>query len=592
MKTLKRLSIRTQVLLFGLFIIAIIPIIISRVYQLSSETIINQNTQYNTELVSLLKERISANYANISSMMMNVGYDSTVQKFLLEKDKLRVYDLSQKVEGLLSVARNMNTDILDIIVIGSSNTRVSIAGRTKYAADLMNTAGDDGIVQYRGYSPPDKILDKSKLLFGMNIFASGDTSLYGEKIGYLAVIMDMRAIQTEFSEYPRLAGTSFFMMDDKGVIYSNSNEPEAMLEPILNRTTYEDGKSTVETINGKKYAIQSFQLPEISGRIVTAVPVHNLMKELEKLKKFSIGLLALTLLIVSIPYSVLVMNLLRPLSRLMRYMNQLKAGSLQVLNNKVDLRGYAEMEIISRQFNDMTTRIHDLTGQLVDASTQLYQADLEKQRAEYSYLQSQINPHFLSNTLDTIKGVAIVKGNREIFDMTTALSTMLRYSIKGNEEVTLGEELKIAEACVKIYQGRFPDKFTYTLFCPQEWLHISVPKMILQPIIENALAHGLEAQGSGVLLISVEASEEGLLEISVEDNGVGIPSERLEQLTKLLAQKNIESGDHIGLLNVNNRLHLKYGDPCGVRLYSQEGSGTKTVLMLPGTLIEPQEYGA
>ncbi|GIP54346.1 sensor histidine kinase [Paenibacillus vini] len=592
MKTIKRLSIRTQVLLFGLFIIALIPVIISRVYQLSSETIINQNTQYNTELVSLLKERISANYANISSMMMNVGYDSTVQKFLLEKDKLRVYDLSQKVEGLLSIARNMNTDILDIVVTGSSNTRVSIAGRTKYVEDLMDTAGDDGIVQYRGYSPPDKILDKSKLLFGMNIFASGDTSKYGEKIGYLAVIMDMRAIQTEFSEYPRLAGTSFFMIDDKGVIYSNSNEPEAMLEPILNRAAYEDGKSTVETINGKKYAIQSFQLPEISGRIVTAVPVHSLMKELEKLKKFSIWLLALTLLVVSIPYSVLVMNLLRPLSRLMRYMNQLKAGSLQVLNNKVDLRGYAEMEIISRQFNDMTTRIHDLTGQLVDASTQLYQSDLEKQRAEYSYLQSQINPHFLSNTLDTIKGVAIVKGNREIFEMTTALSTMLRYSIKGKEEVTLGEELKIAEACVKIYQGRFPDKFTYTLFCPQEWLHISVPKMILQPIIENALAHGLEAQGSGVLLISVETSEEGLLEIAVEDNGVGIPADRLEQLTKLLAQKNIESGDHIGLLNVNNRLHLKYGDPCGVRLYSREGSGTKTVLMLPGTLIEPQEYGA
>lgn len=592
MKTIKRLSIRTQVLLFGLFIIAIIPIIISRVYQLSSETIINQNTQYNTELVSLLKERISANYANISSMMMNVGYDSTVQKFLLEQDKLRVYDLSQKVEGLLSIARNMNTDILDMVVIGRSNTRVSIAGRTKYVENLMDTAGDDGIVQYRGYSPPDKILDKSKLLFGMNIFASGDTSHYGEKIGYLAVIMDMRAIQTEFSEYPRLAGTSFFMIDDKGVIYSNSSEPEAMLEPILDRAAYEDGKSTVETINGKKYAIQSFQLPEISGRIVTAVPVYNLMKELEKLKKFSIWLLALTLLVVSIPYSVLVMNLLRPLSRLMRYMNQLKAGSLQVLNNKVDLRGYAEMEIISRQFNDMTTRIHDLTGQLVDASTQLYQSDLEKQRAEYSYLQSQINPHFLSNTLDTIKGVAIVKGNREIFEMTTALSTMLRYSIKGKEEVTLGEELKIAEACVKIYQGRFPDKFTYTLFCPQEWLHIAVPKMILQPIIENALAHGLEAQGSGVLLISVDVNEEDFLEITVEDNGVGIPAERLEQLTKLLAQKNIESGDHIGLFNVNNRLHLKYGDPCGVRLYSREGSGTKTVLVLPGALVESQEYGA
>jgi len=586
MKTIKKLSIRTQILLFGLIIVAIIPIIISRVYQLSSETIINQNTQYNMELVSLLKQRISANYTNVSSMMMNLGYDSTVQKFLIEQDKLRVYDLSQKVEGLLSIARNMNTDILDIVVISQSNYQISLAGRSRYTTNLMETAGKEGMVQYRGYSPPDKVVDKGKLLFGMNIFSSGDNQLYGEKIGYIAAIVDIKAIQTEFSEYPRLAGTSFFMIDNEGLIYSNGEGSEEMLHQIQTRATSNDGISVVENINEKKYAIQSFDLPEISGKIVTAVPVHNLMKELEKLKKVSFGLLALTLLVLSIPYSLLMMNLLKPLSRLIHYMNQLKTGNLEVLNNKVDLMGYAEIEIISRQFNDMTSRVHDLTHQLLDATTRLYQADLEKERAEYAFLQSQINPHFLSNTLDSIKGVAIVKGNREIFDMTAALSTMLRYSIKGNEEVTLGEELKIAEACVKIHQGRFPDKFTYKLLCPKEWLQAPVPKMILQPIVENALTHGLEAKGSGVLLISVGMSKTGLLEISVEDNGVGISAKRLDQLTKLLALKDRQSDDHIGLLNVNNRLYLKYGEPCGVSLYSEEGSWTKTVLTLPGDLIE------
>ncbi|KUP22538.1 histidine kinase [Paenibacillus sp. DMB5] len=589
MKAFKSLSIRTQILIFGLFIVSIIPIIISRVYQLSSETIINQNTQYNTELVSLLKQKISDNYATISSMMMNAGYDPTIQKFLIESDKLQSYDLSQKVEGTLSIARNMNTDILDIIVIGRSNTRISLAGRTKYAAELMKSAKSDGMVHYGGYRPPDRILDKSILLFGMNIFASEDTALYGEKIGFLTVIVDIKTIQTEFAENPRLAGTSFFMMDDKGLIYSNSEKPEIILGQIQTKAAGSNGQSTIQTINGKKFAIQSFNLPEISGKIITAVPVHNLMRELEKLKTVSLGLLALTLLVVSFPYSMLMMNILKPLSRLIQYMNKLKAGNLEELNNKVDLRGYAEIEIISRHFNFTTTRIHDLTGQLIDATTQLYEADLEKQRAEYAYLQSQINPHFLSNTLDSIKGVAIVKGNRDIFEMTSALSTMLRYSIKGNEEVTLGEELKIAEACMKIYQGRFPDKFTYKLFCPQEWLHITLPKMILQPIVENALGHGLEARGNGILLISVEKGDKGLLEITVEDNGVGIHSARLEQLTELLTSKNVESSDHIGLLNVNNRLKLKYGNHCGVQLYSQEGIGTKTVLTLPGTLTGQQE---
>lgn len=585
MRSFGKLSIRTQVLLIGALIVAIIPFVIVRVYQQSSATIINQNTEYNTELVSILKQRVSANYANVSALMMNLGYDTTLQKFLLETDKLKQYDLSQKVESLMGVVRNTNQDILDIVVVGRNQAYTSLAGKSKDARELMATAGSDGTVHYRGYSPPDKVLDKGKLLFGMNIFASGDTQFYGEKIGYILIILDIKSIHSAFEGYPRLAGTNFYMMDNKGVIYANSDEPESMLSTVGTDDAADGGKTSVRKIGRKKYAVQTFELPEISGKIVTAVPIHNLMKELERLRKTSYWLLAVTLLVVSVPYTMLMMNILKPLTRLMRFMKRLKGGNLEVLNDKVDLKGYAEIEVISSEFNTMLARINSLTGQLVDATAKLYQVDLEKQKAEYAYLQSQINPHFLSNTLDSIKGIAIVKGNQDIFEMTTALSSMLRYSIKGKDEVSLADELKIAEACVKIHQGRFPGRLSFKVICPAELQDIPVPRMILQPIVENALGHGLEPRGrGGVLLITVAEDADGRLAIAVEDNGVGIEPDRLAQLTASLASRNAEASGHIGVRNVNNRLWLKYGSPCGIRLHSEQGRGTKVVLTLAGRL--------
>ncbi|CAI6083741.1 sensor histidine kinase [Cohnella sp. JJ-181] len=582
MSRFNKLSIRTQVLLIGALIVAIIPFVIVRVYQQSSATIIDQNTEYNTELVSILKQRVSANYASVSALMMNLGYDTTLQKFLLESDKLKLYDLSQKVESLMSVVRNTNPDILDIVAIGRAGSYTSLAGRSQRVQELMATASGDGTVHYRGYSPPDKVLDKGKLLFGMNIFASGDTQFYGERIGYILVILDIKSIHSAFEGYPRLAGTNFFMTDDKGVIYANSDEPESMLGKIGTDAT-DGGKASVQKIGRKKYAVQTFELPEISGKIVTAVPIHNLMKELERLRKTSYWLLVVTLLVVSIPYTMLMMNILRPLTRLIRFMKRLKGGNLEVLHDKVDLKGYAEIEVISSEFNTMLARINDLTDQLVDTTAKLYELDLEKQRAEYAYLQSQINPHFLSNTLDSIKGIAIVKGNHDIFEMTTALSSMLRYSIKGKDEVSLADEFKIAEACVKIHQGRFPGRISFKMICPAELQDIPVPRMILQPIVENALGHGLEPRGrGGVLLISAAVNADGRLEIGVEDNGVGIEPSRLAQLTELLSSGKAEPGGHIGVSNVNNRLRLKYGEPCGIRLHSEPGRGTQVVLTLAG----------
>lgn len=131
MKSFKKLSIRSQVMIIGFVIIAMIPFVIIRVYQQASMTIINQNTQYNTELVSLLKQKLSANYANASNLMMNLGYDTTVQTLLIETDKLKMYNLSKNVESLIGVVKNTNKDILDIAILGRLNTQTPFSGKNE-----------------------------------------------------------------------------------------------------------------------------------------------------------------------------------------------------------------------------------------------------------------------------------------------------------------------------------------------------------------------------------------------------------------------------------------------------------------------------
>ncbi|MGO4545997.1 sensor histidine kinase [Paenibacillus sp. 2TAB23] len=584
MRSFKKLSIRTQVLAIGAILLAVIPLVSLIAFRQSSEVIVNQNTQYNMELVSNLKQRVSDNYTKISGIMVNLGYDTTVQDFLAESDNLRTYELSKKVNSLMSVIKSTNPDIIDIIIVNAMGKYTSLNGKIRMAQKLMNQVSErEANVYYGGFVHDDPLLVNDMFLFGMNLFASRDTYRYGEKIGFITVVLDAESIQSEIVKFPRLSGTSIYLRTNDELAFANAGGLALNLDE-KRLTLFSDygEKAVIGKIGGKSYAIQSFALPEINGDIISAVPIGNLIKELEGLKRTSYVMLIVTLTLVTIPYSVLMMNILRPLGKLIAFMKRLKSGNLEVLHSKVELEGYAEIEVISTQFNTMLNRINDLTQQLLETTGDLYQADIERQRAEMSFLQSQINPHFLSNTLDAIKGIAIVKGNQDIYEMTAALSRMLRYSIKGSNEVRLEDELKIVASYITIHQGRFPGRIEFVQYTSEELHGVIIPKMIIQPLIENAMTHGLEPHASGgKVVVQAELREDGHMEISVTDDGVGMEPERLEQLRITLRSRDREANQHIGIKNVNDRIRLHYGEGYGIEINSWLGSGTVVRIRLP-----------
>lgn len=216
-----------------------------------------------------------------------------------------------------------------------------------------------------------------------------------------------------------------------------------------------------------------------------------------------------------------------------------------------------------------------------------------KKQAQYLALQNQINPHFLYNTLEGIRGEALCAGLENVADMTEALSTFFRYTISNLEHlVTLEDELENIENYFFIQKYRFGDRLDLVVEMEEadkpELLCCQLPKLTLQPIVENAIIHGIECKvGKGRVRIKVEGTEKRLL-ITVSDDGVGMDSTSLAALNKKLGGGSLDymADSHqrkggIALPNVNNRIKLLFGEEYGLCIYSAESIGTDAVLTLP-----------
>ena len=219
--------------------------------------------------------------------------------------------------------------------------------------------------------------------------------------------------------------------------------------------------------------------------------------------------------------------------------------------------------------------------------------NLNKRQAQYLALQNQINPHFLYNTLESIRSEALLGGLDSVADMTEALAIFFRYTISKVENlVSVEEELQNCETYFHIQQYRFGSRLEMTIQCDEdereELMRYKLPKLTLQPILENSIIHGTETKiGVGHLAITLERTEKRLL-IRVSDDGVGMDEETLERLNQRLGRSILEvstkqhdSKGGVALVNVDNRIQLLFGEEYGLHVYSMAGQGTDVEIVLP-----------
>lgn len=216
----------------------------------------------------------------------------------------------------------------------------------------------------------------------------------------------------------------------------------------------------------------------------------------------------------------------------------------------------------------------------------------QQKQAEYLALQNQINPHFLYNTLEAIRADALIAGVDQIADTTEALATFFRYTITDVDRlVTLSDELENVEDYFTIQKFRFGDRMDLELeLNDEELLSARMPRLVLQPLVENAVVHGLEEKtGEGIVKVVVESSR-NVLYVYVKDDGVGMDTEQMEKLNEIFSTQNRTRkrfGDGknrkggIALPNVNSRIKLLFGEDYGLHVFSSEGMGTEIRMILP-----------
>ncbi|WP_055106291.1 sensor histidine kinase [Paenibacillus ihumii] len=318
-------------------------------------------------------------------------------------------------------------------------------------------------------------------------------------------------------------------------------------------------------------------------RLIGLVEGTRISKAMLDMRLFVGAMAAAVTLMATIFIYVMLRSYNYRVKRLSRHMQK-------VSNEKFDLiqidEGRDEIGGLIRNFNRMTAKINSLINNVYKLEIQKKSLEMERVRAELNFMQSQMNPHFLFNTLNAILVVCTKNNYSDVTDIIKSLSKLLRRLLGWKEDVvTLEEELMFIEMYLKIEKFRFREKFDYQFEIEEEALQYKIPKMSIQPLVENACKHGIQAiDGLGLVRISATVRD-ARLRIVIADNGKGMEAAKLREI--ILAVRNENStGTSIGMRNVYRRLELYYDDQVRFDIVSQPGQGTEISYEIPLKLLE------
>ena len=402
-----------------------------------------------------------------------------------------------------------------------------------------------------------------------------DRSGSGEKEGVFFIDLNYSAI-SELCDQSTVGTKGYaFILDAKGnIVYHPQQQQlynELQTENIsLIMDTDEDTVLTGTGNDGKLYSIS--RSGKTGWTVVDCTSVRELLRKSRQAQSVYV-LTAIILVIVALLFSrFMARSITLPIQKLRDSMKKVQEGDFSVSDVVVDSKN--EIGSLTKSLDVMTHRIHELMEQNVHEQE-------EKRKSELKALQSQINPHFLYNTLDSIIWMAEGKKNEEVVLMTASLARLLRQSISNEDEVVpIANEVEYARGYLTIQKMRYKDKLEFQIEVDSSILYIPLIKLVLQPIIENAIYHGLKYKESKGLLIVKGFMKDGNAVLQVIDDGVGMDEETLAHIYDKHKVNYHSNG--VGVYNVQKRLKLYYGEDYGITYTSELGKGTTATITIPG----------
>lgn len=382
-----------------------------------------------------------------------------------------------------------------------------------------------------------------------------------EPIGIMAIRIPEYLIRSELIPPSSFANYRFLMVDEAGRIISEPYDDESYLRPYKPI----DGWSSAE-----------IGLEE-GGKLIAMLPERDFTGNIGRIKSFTIGTVIASFLVISVFVSIVLRNFTLPLKQLVRHMKQVRKGLLEPF--RLSRSRDDEIGQLVSGYNQMTVDM----SELLDTTRRM---ESDKRQLEMQSLIHQINPHFFYNTLDSIKWSAERADVPEIATMVTKLANLLRFSLNNGEEwTTVGREIEHARNYLEIELLRSKRSFQFYVQADPNVLGLRVIKLILQPLVENAVKHGMNRlpEGKGKIRLSAKRSGQSLI-FSVEDNGPGMRRQINfdgDDGSEDVSAASASSGHGIGLSNVHKRIQLHFGEPYGIEIEERDSEGFRISIRVP-----------
>jgi len=399
-----------------------------------------------------------------------------------------------------------------------------------------------------------------------------------EPIGYIVFDTNISAINRQIQDVDQVTKGKTVLVDDNNHVVFDSDRKLIALdlshdEAILQAT---DRKGSFQIVqDGIDYICTYAKSSFTNWKMLVYIPLEEANREAAVTRNFTLIVTIVLIAFASFIVIAISYALTRPLSKIKLLMQEVQLGNLDVSFN---VKYRDEVGLLGRHFNMMIDRVRGLLEEV-----KLTQA--RKKEAELAALQSQINPHFIYNTLEMIRMTAEVNDDDEVADMTYTLGKLLRYGVNhGSQSVTVREEIEHLHHYMILQNMRFSDKYKLVVDIPGAMYDCRCVKLMFQPIVENAIHHAFkQKRDSGMIRITGKELADELV-FTIEDNGIGMDEQALAALRLHIAGiKTIESGRGIGLRNVNERIKLQYGERYGLQIESRVEFGTVITLRLPGS---------
>ncbi len=346
-----------------------------------------------------------------------------------------------------------------------------------------------------------------------------------------------------------------------------------------------DGIWDVEYNNEpSKAVVKNIIISQQNGKfkIISIVPVNVIEKETSKIAFMGIVIMICSLLLAFIFITIFTNAISKRVKVLSKEMHHVAMGNFEVVSV---LDGGDEIGQLSKDLETMVKSIQDLILEVYEVNNQKNQLAVKQKEIELKMLANQINPHFLFNALETIRMRAHVKGDTEIADVVKQLGKIMRRNLEiGNNLITLKSEIEMVINYLEIQKFRYGDKIQYEIKLDDEFNDYLIMPLIVQPIVENAVIHGLEFKSGPGKVAVTAVKEDSYIKIIIEDNGMGMEADRLGHVLNSLEEETENQGRHIGLKNVHQRIKLCYGEGYGLLIHSEKDIGTKITIVLPGVV--------